>query len=114
MKATSYDKGLFAEGFAKNYFYIKGYSVIAERFKTPQGEIDLILKKKNSLVFVEVKMRQTIEMALESIHHRNQQRVLKAAELYLQQNPKYNGFELRFDALVLAPYTWPRHIENAW
>lgn len=114
MEKTSYDKGLIAEAFAKNYFYMKGYSVLAERFKTPQGEIDLILKKKNTIVFVEVKLRKTIDDAAEAIHSRNQQRVRTAAELYLQRNPKYNGCELRFDALVLAPYTWPRHIENAW
>lgn len=114
MKQTSYDKGLFAEAFAKNYFYMKGYSLLAERFKTPQGEIDLILKKKNAVVFVEVKLRKTIDEAKEAIHSHNQQRVRAAAELYLQKNPKYNNCELRFDALALAPYTWPCHIENAW
>jgi len=114
MKPTSYQKGIWSEKFAKGFFMAKGYIVLAERFKTPFGEIDLILKRGNKIVFLEVKMRQTIEMALESIHERNQNRVFDAAKLYLQQNPQYNDCEFGFDALAMAPYTWPRHIPNAW
>ncbi len=114
MELTSYKKGLIAEKFAKGYFILKGYKILDERFKTPLGEIDLIISKKELLVFVEVKLRQSIEKAKESIHARNQQRVYSAAELYLQKHPEYNNFEMRFDALVLAPCSVPQHIENAW
>ena len=114
MEVTNYQKGLWAESFAKGYFCMKGYSLLEERFKTPSGEIDLILRRGKKLVFVEVKMRKTLENAAESINYRNQQRVSRAAELYLQKHSEYNNFEMRFDALVLAPYKWPHHIENAW
>ena len=114
MTVTGYQKGIIAENFAKGFFTLKGYTVLAERFKTKLGEIDLVLRKNNTLVFVEVKMRQTIENAAESIDTRNQQRVYAAAELYLQKHPQYTGYDVRFDALVLAPYALPRHIENAW
>jgi len=114
MEVTSYQKGIWSEKFAKAYFMSKGYFVLAERYKTPYGEIDLILKRGKKIIFLEVKMRQTIENALESIHKRNQMRVLDAAKLYLAQNPIYNDYELSFDALALAPYSWPRHISNAW
>ena len=114
MAATGYKKGLLAESFAKLYFCLKGYRLLAERFKTPVGEIDLIVKRGRQLAFVEVKLRGTQEEAAEAIHAKNQSRVRRAAELYLQRHPEYTGLEFRFDALVLAPYAWPRHIRNAW
>lgn len=114
MSATGYKKGLLAESFAKLYLRLKGYRILAERFKTPVGEIDLIAKRGRQLVFVEVKLRKTAAEAAEAIHARNQSRVRRAAELYLQKHLEYTGYELRFDALALAPYAWPQHIRNAW
>jgi putative endonuclease len=114
MATTGYKKGLWAETFAKFYMRLQGYRVLAERFKTPVGEIDLVVKKGRQLVFVEVKLRETAAAAAEAIHARNRSRVSRAAELYLQKHPEYTGWELRFDALVLAPWAWPRHIRNAW
>lgn len=103
-----------AELKAKIYLRTLGYTILTERFKTQLGEIDIIAKKGNTVVFVEVKLRKTADAAAEAIHSRNQSRVRNAAELYLQKHPEYTDCELRFDALVLAPGAWPRHIENAW
>jgi putative endonuclease len=114
MAVTGHKKGLRAESFAKFYMRLKGYGILAERFKTPLGEIDLIVRKGQRLVFIEVKLRETTVSAAEAIDARNRSRVSRAAELYLQKHPEYTGWELRFDALVLAPYAWPRHIRNAW
>jgi putative endonuclease len=114
MAPTQYQRGLWAEALAGFYFLLKGYSILKFRFKTHVGEIDLVTKKGKTLVFVEVKLRQTGDIAAESIHAKNQSRVRRAAELYLQKHPQYTGMGIRFDALVLAPGAWPRHIENAW
>jgi len=111
---TGYQKGLRAEALAKLYFRLKGYAVLAERYKTPVGEVDLILKRGKTIVFVEVKLRGKVEEAVESIHARNRVRVSRAAELYLQRHPRYTGYALRFDALALARGKWPAHIVNAW
>jgi len=112
--SSGHQKGLWAETVARLYFILKGYRILAERFKTPVGEIDLIVKRGRRLVFIEVKLRRTAAEAVEAIHARNRSRVSRAAELYLQRHPEYTGWELRFDALVLAPYAWPQHIRNAW
>lgn len=114
MAASGYQKGLRAEFLARLYFNLKGYRVLAERFRTPIGEIDLVVKRGRQLAFVEVKRRGTVVEGLEAVHAKNQQRVGRAAELYLQKHPEYTGYGLRFDVLVLAPYAWPRHIPNAW
>lgn len=111
---TGHQKGLRAEFLAKLYFRLKGYQIVGERFKTPVGEIDLILKKGRRLAFVEVKWRGTAAAAAESIHAKNQSRVKRAATLYLQRYPEYTQYELGFDALVMAPGAWPQHIRNAW
>lgn len=111
---TGHSKGLLAELKAKFYLRSCGYIILTERFKTPLGEIDIVAKKGNTVVFVEVKLRRTLDDAAEAVHAKNQSRVRNAAELYLQKYPEYNGCELRFDALVMAPRAWPRHIENAW
>ncbi len=114
MAVTGYQKGLLAEFKAKSYLRCKGYKILEQRFKTPSGEIDLIVKNGNLIVFVEVKMRKTMEAAAEAIHEKNKSRVRRAAELYLQKHPEYTEFELRFDALVMAPGAWPQHIPNAF
>src|ERR1035437_74939 len=114
MITTGYQKGLLAEFKAKSYLRFKGYYILEERFRTSVGEIDLIVKKDNMVVFVEVKLRKTLEAAAEAIHAKNQSRVRRAAELYLQKHPEYTGCELRFDALVMAPGAWPQHIPDAF
>jgi len=114
MKETGHSKGLLAEFKAKSFLRYQGFKILTERFKTPVGEIDLIAKKGNLVVFVEVKLRKTAEAAAEAIHAKNQLRVRSAAELYLQQYPEYNQCEMRFDALVMAPGAWPQHIPDAF
>lgn len=114
MTETNYQKGLLAEKRALIYFRIKGYRVLAERYKTPLGEVDLILSRGEVIVFVEVKQRRTVEAAAEAIHARNQARVRQAAELYLQEHPEYTGRDIRFDALVMGRSGWPQHLENAY
>lgn len=111
---TGYRKGLLAEKRAALYFRLRGYGLLAERFRTPVGEIDLILLRGNTVVFVEVKLRRTVSEAAEAIHARNQSRVRQAAELYLQQHPEYTGHDIRFDALVMGRMGGVEHLENAY
>lgn len=114
MTATGHKKGLWAERGAELFLLLKGYRVISRRFKTPLGEIDLVAKRGRTLVFVEVKWRETAVEAAEAIHAKNQARVSRAAALYLQQHPQYTDMDTRFDAVVMARGVWPRHIEGAW
>lgn len=111
---SGHQKGVRAEFLAKLYLRLKGYRILAERFRTPVGEIDLIARQGQRLVFIEVKLRKTADTAAEAIHAQNRARVTRAAELYLQKHMEYTGWEIRFDALVMAPGAWPRHIRNAW
>lgn len=111
---TGHAMGLVAETKAGLYLRFKGYKILESRFRTPSGEIDIVARKGNVLVFVEVKLRKTEDAAAEAIHPRNQERVRNAALLYLQKHPEYNDMDMRFDALIMGRETPFRHIENAW
>lgn len=111
---TGYQKGLWAELRAATYLRLKGYRILEMRYKTRFGEVDIICQKGQTVVFVEVKLRKTQEDAAYAINAKNQQRVRQAAELYLQSHPAYNGYDLRFDALVMGRGMPFAHLENAF
>lgn len=111
---TGYQKGLRAEWLAGWYLRFKGYRILALRYKTHLGEIDIVAARGKTVVFVEVKQRSTQDRAKESIHAENQARVRRAAELYLQKYPRYTGHDVRFDAIVFAPGAWPQHLQNVF
>lgn len=87
---------------------------MAQRYKTPVGEIDLIVHKKGMLVFVEVKARKTLEEAAQSITKRMQGRITRAGQYYISQNPHWGDKEIRFDVITVSPPFFIRHLDNAW
>ncbi len=113
-RQDAYRRGLRAESFAALYLQMKGYRILRRRYKTPVGEIDLIAQKKKMLVIVEVKTRRTRREALESITHRGQIRIEKAALYFLMHHPDFTDYTLRFDVMAGAPpFCW-QHLDNAW
>lgn len=111
---SGHKKGLMAEMRAALHLRRQGFEVLASRYKTPCGEIDLVAKKGKLLVFVEVKKRKSEQEAAEAIDSRNQKRVADAAALYLQEYPDYNDCDMRFDAIIFYGALGVRHIEGAW
>lgn len=114
IKNNSYHRGLWAEFLAAWFLRFKGYRVLARRYKTSVGEIDLIVRRRNMLVFVEVKARTDISDALESVTPKMKNRIRRAAEFYLSQNPQRAGMDMRFDLVALALPFQIRHLDNAW
>lgn len=111
---TSHNTGLEAEKWAVLYLRLKGYQILEKRYRTPMGEIDIVAKRYGVLVFVEVKHRRTHEEAMDAVHRVNQERVRRAAELYLTRHIEYTVLENRFDVLVMAPGKLPQHIQGAF
>jgi putative endonuclease len=109
-----YRKGVRSERIAAFYLRLKGWRIVAERFKTPLGEIDLIARRGRVLAFIEVKARKDKDTAAEAIHPRNQQRVMRAAQIFLQQHPEYTHATIRFDACLVPWYGWPHYIPEAF
>lgn len=101
-----------AETIALLLLRLKGYRVIGQRVRTPVGEIDLVMRKGQTLVAVEVKYRQTQDAARLSLSQHQQGRIARALEAVAKAHG-HTG-PLRLDMMVLAPRRWPRHIRNAW
>jgi putative endonuclease len=113
-RVRAYRSGLLAESLVALLLRLKGNRIVARRYKTPVGEIDLVALKGKRLAFVEVKRRQSFEDAAEALPSRARRRIVRAAQYWLAAHPSYNGHDMRFDVVLTAPWRWPRHIENAF
>lgn len=118
-RLKAYRAGVLSERLAALYLRLCGYRIVARRYKTPVGEIDLIACKNDVLAAVEVKARDCLERGIEAVVPRNRLRVERAALYYAGQNPACAALSIRFDIIVVEMRTgvWPRkirHIRNAW
>src|SRR5215475_7887529 len=113
-RVAAFQTGLSAESRAAALLMAKGYRVLVKRFRTPYGEIDLVARRRNLVAFVEVKARATLDDAAFAVTPRQQARIINAAQAYLAAHPEYAEFELRFDAILIAPRRLPRHLLAAF
>ncbi len=97
--------GGWGEALAAAYLRRKRYEVVAQGWRCRFGEIDLIVRNKKFLAFVEVKLRKSdrFASAMEYVDRRKQDRLRMTASLYLSQNP--TALQPRFDVIeIYAPY----------
>src|SRR5882757_2962221 len=113
-RVASFHTGLSAESRAAAYLMAKGYRILAKRFRTPYGEIDIVAKRRNLLAFIEVKARASLDEAAYAVTPRQQARIIDAAQAWLMAHPEHAEFELRFDAMLIAPRHLPRHLLAAF
>ena len=106
--------GISAESRAAAFLMAKGYRILAKRFRTPYGEIDLVARKRNLLAFIEVKARASLDEAAYAVTPRQQARIIDAAGAWLMAHPEHAEFEIRFDAMLIAPGRLPRHLTGAF
>ncbi len=106
--------GLSAESRAAAYLIAKGYRIVARRWRSPVGEVDIVARRRQVLVFVEVKARAQLDSAAESITGRQQRRIAAAAAAWLAEHPDDGTCDIRFDAVLIAPGRLPRHILAAF
>ena len=113
-RVAAFRLGLSAESRAALLLIAKAHRILARRWKTPFGEVDIVARRRNELVFVEVKAREHLDDAAEAVTPRNRQRILAAAELWLASHPADVHCAIRFDVILIAPGKLPRHIANAF
>jgi len=103
------------DGEARAAWFLRanGWRILDQRVRTPAGEVDLVARRGKLIAFVEVKTRRRAAELDHAIDEYRLARVAAAAEVlaprYLQE-----GDDMRIDVVLIAPRTWPRHIENAW
>ena len=113
-RIAAFRLGLSAESRAAMFLIAKGYRIAMRRWKTPLGEIDIIARRRDVLVFVEVKARASLDDAAFAVTPRQQMRIVNAAQAWLVAHPEHAEFELRFDVVLIAPRHLPRHLLAAF
>ncbi len=106
--------GRRSESLAIIWLFLKGYRLLARRFGGKGGEIDLIMKRGRCVIFVEVKRRGMMEEALVSITPKKRRLVAARVRQWLALNPWAMDFDLRVDAVFLAPLRRPRHLAGVF
>jgi putative endonuclease len=97
-------KGARGEAEAAAFLEARGWTVLARNFRTRSGEIDLIARSGDEVVFVEVKSWRSVprEELGRSIGPRKQARIARAARQFLSRRPELAGARLRFDVIFLG------------
>lgn len=108
----SYNKGIYAENWVRWILILKGYCILAHRFRTPAGEIDLIAGKKGVLLLVEVKARPNLVEGIEALRFRQRARLLRSASFAAASFPKWATDVVRFDLVVKRPWRLPYFFKN--
>jgi putative endonuclease len=107
-------QGHRAELLAMLALMLKGYRLLARRYKTPLGEVDLIMRKGEVTAFIEVKTRISDDAAMEAVGGKQKRRIVAAARLWMSRDARAAQGDCRFDIVSIQPYQWPRHIPNAF
>lgn len=106
-------RGRLAEWVAMALLICKGYRILDRRHRTRLGEIDIIAVRGTRLAFVEVKARRTLAEGQQALAGGQAQRIGEAAEQWVWKRPAYRSHLIGLDAILLAPWSLPRHAENA-
>lgn len=105
-------RGYLGETIATILLWCKGYRILKHRYKWKGGEIDIIAKRGNKISFVEVKTRKSEEKCQIAITPRQLHRIRRTSQLFLKRNPRYLSYDLSYDVILVADWSFPKHIEN--
>jgi putative endonuclease len=111
-RRAAYGLGHRGERLAAWALRLKGFRILARRYRTPSGEIDLIARRGDLVAIVEVKARPTLEEAMDAVTPHALRRIEAAADLWLARQPDYARLSLRFDLVAVLPRRWPVHVVN--
>lgn len=107
-------RGHRGEWLAAAALMLKGYRIVARRHRTKLGEIDIIARRGDLVLIVEVKVRPTLVQAMEAIGRTSERRIEAAADLWLMRQPDHARLSLRFDMVAVLPRRWPVHVANVF
>lgn len=113
-RQKAYRRGHSSEWLAAVALMVKGFRIVARRYRTKLGEIDLIARRGDLVLIVEVKARRSLIEAMEAIAHQSERRIEGAADLWLARQPDYARLSVRFDMVAVLPWRWPVHVENVF
>lgn len=112
--SAAYHAGLAAEASVADHYERQGCVVEKRRWRGKGGEIDLILRDKAGLIFVEVKKSRDFAAAVQRITQRQMHRILTAAEEFLGGEPMGSLTEARVDVALVNGHGQVEVVENAF
>ena len=113
-RRAAYGRGLAAERLCALRLRLTGWRILARRYATPAGELDIVARRGALIAFVEVKYRKEQQAIIETIGARQRRRIENAATIFLSRHPKWRKLSFRFDLMVVSPWRWPSHLPDAW
>jgi putative endonuclease len=113
-KLKAYRRGFVAEYKAALLLLLKGYRIVNLRFRTRAGEIDIIARKRDLVVFVEVKARRDEQIAIDAVSASTQMRIRAASNVWLSRQSDYARLSTRYDIVAVLPLRIPRHFRDAF
>ncbi|MDZ4121720.1 MAG: YraN family protein [Candidatus Cloacimonadaceae bacterium] len=120
-KKSPHDLFVQGESIAARYLIAQGYTIVTQNYRAPCGEIDIIAKNEDTLIFCEVKTRRkhSINMALMNVSPKKQKHICNTAQYYINQIPAKSNLNTRFDIIVLfyddsTDSFKVHHLENAF
>ncbi len=111
--SMAFHAGIAAEQTIAQDYERRGFTIANRRWRGRGGEIDLIVRDGNGLIFVEVKKSRSLARAAESLSSRQMRRIYASAEEFLGTQPDGNLTEVRFDVALVDEIGDFQIIENA-
>ncbi|MBK5922714.1 hypothetical protein CCR90_02755 [Rhodovulum sulfidophilum] len=111
---VSYHAGRSAEDCVARGYEGRGMAIAARRWRGAGGEIDLVARDGDALVFVEVKQSRSFSSAAERVTRRQMDRVMMAAQEYLAGEPYGQLTDIRFDVALVNGFGEVDILENAF
>jgi putative endonuclease len=113
-RLKAFRRGHVSEYIAALYMVAKGYRISAIRYRTKLGEIDIIARRGDLIVCVEVKARRDVDSAVFAVTGATQHRIRAASELWLSRQPDAHRLSLRYDIVAVRPWRLPKHLVGAF
>lgn len=113
--------GKLGEELSAKYLISRGFEIIAQNYHCPEGEIDIIARKGNLLIIVEVKTRSTLsaEDTLLAVTKAKQRKISRATAYFLEKNQQFAECNLSFDIITVIKHSYLneysiKHYDNAF
>jgi putative endonuclease len=113
-KLEALKRGHLAEYRAALCLMVKGYRIVAMRYRTKLGEIDIIARRGDLIACVEVKARASFDGAVFAVSDTAQRRIRAASDIWLSRQADFHRLSVRYDIVAVTPWRWSRHLADAF
>jgi putative endonuclease len=113
-RRKAFMRGHVSEYCAAAFLLLRGYRILALRFKTKSGEVDIIARKGDLIAFIEVKARRRTLDAVFAVDATTQRRIRNASLLWLSRQKDAPRLSLRYDIIAVSPWGRSTHFADAF